>query len=192
VQGWSLTVTFFYLFAGSLDYAYPIPNLVHVKQMNIIIRNALVKDCADMARLAAALNAYDGNPTDLFTAEWAKEICFGPKPSLGALVAEIDGYVVGLALYHDSVNTGFGQLGAYLNDLYVEPEYRRLGLGRRLIAKLAASLRARGRTFLWWTVKPKNEDGLAFYRALGAGHELVMAHALGYQSFDQLADEGEK
>ncbi len=161
--------------------------------MKIVIRSARPEDCPDLERLAAALNGAEGNPTDLFTREFALDICFGPNASLNALVAEAelaDGQhrVVGMALFHDSINTGFGQIGSYLNDLYVEAKWRRLGIARALMANVAAVSRARGRTFIWWTVKPKNTDGMAFYRSMGAGQEAVLAHAVGFTNFDALAD----
>jgi ribosomal protein S18 acetylase RimI-like enzyme len=159
--------------------------------MAYFIRPARPDDCPDLARLAGLLNGAEGNPTDLFTEDFARAACFGPRPTLGALVAQSDGgHIVGMALFHDSVNTGFGQLGVYLNDLYVEADYRRHGIGRALIARLALVTKEAGRSFIWWTVKPKNTGGMAFYRALGAGHEAVLAHAVGFDNFDALAREG--
>jgi ribosomal protein S18 acetylase RimI-like enzyme len=164
------------------------------KSMNVTVRWARVEDCAAIERLAAALNAAEGNPTDLFTQSFIRQVCFGQSPSLYALVAAIDGptneaeQVIGMALFHQSINTGFGQVGSYLNDLYVDQAYRRRGIARALMAEVAAATRREGRGFIWWTVKPKNADGMAFYRSLGAGYETVLAHAVGFGNFDVLAD----
>ena len=154
------------------------------------IRGAKIEDCAILARFSAALNAADGNPTDLFTAEWAASICFGSNAKLAALIAEWDGAPAGFALFHDAINTGFAQSGVYLNDLYVDPAYRRRGLGRALIGCVAAVTRSCGRSFVWWTVKPANAEGLAFYRALGAVAEPVVSHAVAFGPFEALANEG--
>lgn len=157
--------------------------------MTITIRIARPDDMECLAAFAAALNAGEGNPTDLFTAQWALELCFGPQARLAALIAEVDGVPAGAAMFHDAINTGFAQSGVYLNDLYVDPAYRRLGVGRKLMAGVAGIARRCGRTFVWWTAKPDNAEGLAFYARLGAGAETVVAHSLGYATFNALADE---
>jgi GNAT superfamily N-acetyltransferase len=93
---------------------------------------------------------------------------FGPAPAVFALVAESGGEVVGLALWFLSFSTWLGRHGIYLEDLYVRSEHRGHGLGRALLAALAAIAVERGYGRVEWAVLDWNEPALAFYRSIGA------------------------
>jgi GNAT superfamily N-acetyltransferase len=93
---------------------------------------------------------------------------FGPQPSVFAHVGEIDGEVAGFALWFLNYSTWTGRQGLYLEDLYVSPRQRRSGLGRALLAELAAICVQRGYARLDWAVLDWNASALDFYAALGA------------------------
>jgi len=93
---------------------------------------------------------------------------FGAQPFAHALVAELDGKVVGFALYFHNYSTFLCLPGIYLEDLYVQPAHRRLGIGRQLLAALAARAVALGCGRLEWSVLDWNAPSIAFYRGLGA------------------------
>jgi GNAT superfamily N-acetyltransferase len=83
-------------------------------------------------------------------------------------VAEVGGEVVGCALWFLNFSTWRGVHGLYLEDLYVQPAHRGAGLGRALLARLAAVCGERGLARLEWSVLDWNEPSIGFYRALGA------------------------
>lgn len=93
---------------------------------------------------------------------------FGPAPALFGHVAEVDGEVVGCALWFRNFSTWRGVHGIYLEDLYVRPAHRGRGLGRALLAALAAVCAERGYARLEWSVLDWNQPSIDFYRALGA------------------------
>jgi GNAT superfamily N-acetyltransferase len=93
---------------------------------------------------------------------------FGPSPAVFAHVAEVDGIVVGFALWFLSFSTWLGVHGIYLEDLYVRPEHRGGGHGRALLAELARLAVERGYGRVEWAVLDWNEPARGFYRALGA------------------------
>ena len=93
---------------------------------------------------------------------------FGAHPEFGVLLAELDGGPVGYALYHPSWSTEVGERGFYIYDLYVRAGARGHGVGRALMAALAARAKAEGRTFLWWSSKAWNREAQAFYRGTSA------------------------
>ena len=84
------------------------------------------------------------------------------------LIAELDGLAVGFALFFHNFSTFEGRPGIYLEDLYVRPEARRHGLGRALLAHLAALAVERGCARLEWWVLNWNAPSIAFYKTLGA------------------------
>lgn len=93
---------------------------------------------------------------------------FGEQPSVYAYVAVQDDRCVGFALYFVSYSTWTGRHGLWLEDLFVLPACRGLGIGKALLATLAALAVERKYTRLEWNVLDWNEPALAFYRSLGA------------------------
>jgi GNAT superfamily N-acetyltransferase len=93
---------------------------------------------------------------------------FGPRPAAEAAIADVDGEPVGFALWFTTFSTFQGQPGIYLEDLFVRPRYRGLGIGKALLAMLARLAVDRGCGRLEWSVLNWNEPAIGFYRALGA------------------------
>jgi GNAT superfamily N-acetyltransferase len=93
---------------------------------------------------------------------------FGPEPSVFARVATVDDLVVGMALYYRSFSTWTGRPGIYLEDLYVRPAHRGLGIGRALLASLARLALDEDCRRLEWSVLDWNQPAIAFYQSIGA------------------------
>ncbi|MEU4740056.1 GNAT family N-acetyltransferase [Actinosynnema sp. NPDC023658] len=102
------------------------------------------------------------------TAEQLHEALFRPSPALFGHVAEVDGRVVGTALWFLNFSTWRGTHGIYLEDLYVQPAQRGNGLGRALLQALAQECVDRGYARLEWWVLDWNAPAIGFYKSLGA------------------------
>jgi ribosomal protein S18 acetylase RimI-like enzyme len=96
-----------------------------------------------------------------------EESGFGERPVWWAFVAETEGEVRGFALYYIRYSTWKGQR-LYLEDIYVEPEYRGRGIGSLLMGRLMAETKARGLHGMVWQALEWNEPALRFYRRYGA------------------------
>ena len=133
------------------------------------VRPATPQDAADLERLVQELAAYEREPDAVVAsaADLAAALG-GDRPLVHAFVAEVDGSVVGMAVWFVSFSTWRGRHGIWLEDLYVRPEHRGLGLGRALLARLAAVTVERGYERLEWNVLDWNEPARGFYRRLGA------------------------
>ena len=119
----------------------------------------LIRELAEFERLSHLLEV---------TPEKLAVHLFGPKPVVEGLVAELDGAVVAYALYFTNYSTFLARPGLYLEDLYVSPAQRRLGLGRALLVRLAEEANARGYERFEWSVLDWNENAIRFYESLGA------------------------
>ena len=120
---------------------------------------ALIRDLAEYERLA---HEVVGDEAQLHAH------LFGERAAAEVLVGEVDGAVAGFALFFVSFSTFLTRPGIYLEDLFVRPEHRGSGLGKALLARLAAVTRERGYGRLEWSVLDWNEPAIAFYRAKGA------------------------
>jgi GNAT superfamily N-acetyltransferase len=120
---------------------------------------ALIKDLADYEKL---------NHEVVATEEKIRETLFGPRPFAEALIGCVDGEPVGFAVYFFSYSTFLAQPGLYLEDLFVRPAFRGIGLGKALIAAVARVAVERDCGRYEWSVLDWNEPAIRFYQSLGA------------------------
>lgn len=73
-----------------------------------------------------------------------------------------------MALYFKNYSTWRGAPGIYLEDLFVRPEYRGKGYGKRLLQEMARETKRIGGQRLDWSVLKWNEPSIKFYKAIGA------------------------
>jgi GNAT superfamily N-acetyltransferase len=93
---------------------------------------------------------------------------FGPERRFHCLIAEDGGTPAGFALYFYSYSTWRGHVGIYLEDLFVRPEHRGRGIGRALLARVAAIAVEEGCPRLEWSVLDWNRPAIDFYERMGA------------------------
>ena len=133
------------------------------------IRRIERADLPVVVEMVHELALYEREPDECrLTSEQLDVALFGPAPALFGHVAEVDGEVVGTALWFLSFSTWRGVHGIYLEDLYVRPAHRGSGIGQELLTELARECVARGYERLEWSVLDWNEPALGFYRSLGA------------------------
>jgi GNAT superfamily N-acetyltransferase len=137
--------------------------------MATTIRPATPADVTQILAFIRALAAYERAP-DAVTATEAGLMRdgFGPNPFYSCLMAEHDGKPAGFALYFFNYSTWMGRPGIYLEDLFVEPEFRGLGIGKALLKRVAAAAVEKGCLRLQWEVLDWNTPAIDFYRAMGA------------------------
>ena len=102
------------------------------------------------------------------TVEDIEAALFGERPYAEVVFACLEGVPLGFALFFHNFSTFLGKPGIYLEDLFVRPQARGLGLGRRLLAWLARTTLERGGARLDWAVLDWNEPSIAVYERLGA------------------------
>ena len=97
-----------------------------------------------------------------------RQALFGTRPAAEVVLGYVGTEPVGFAVYFPTFSTASGHTGLYLEDLYVEPQWRGRGLGRKLFAHVAKVAAERGGGGLSWSVLNWNECAIRFYRSLGA------------------------
>jgi GNAT superfamily N-acetyltransferase len=137
--------------------------------MAMTIRVATRDDVRVILNFIQALAVYEREP-DAVTAteEDLLRDGFGENPYYSCLIAEQDGAPAGFAFYFFDYSTWLGRPGLYLEDIFVHPEFRGLGIGKALLQKVAAIAIEKGCPRLKWEVLDWNTPAIDFYRAMGA------------------------
>jgi GNAT superfamily N-acetyltransferase len=136
---------------------------------SVTIRPATVRDVATILGFIRDLAKYEHLEHQVAATEATlRDTLFGARPYAEVVFACLNGEPVGFALFFHNFSTFLGCPGIYLEDLYVRPEARRHGLGRRLLTWLAALAVERRCGRLDWSVLDWNEPSIRFYRSLGA------------------------
>jgi GNAT superfamily N-acetyltransferase len=137
--------------------------------MALTIRTANKADVPQILAFIRALAAYEREPDAVIaTEEGLLQDGFGPNPYFHCLIADHDGAPAGFALYFFNYSTWMGRPGIYLEDLFVLPEFRGLGIGKALLKKVGAIAIEMGCKRLQWEVLDWNTPAIDFYRAMGA------------------------
>lgn len=132
-----------------------------------IIREARRGDESAIMELIKALALYEKAPEQVSnTAEDLGRHLFDEK-ICDALVVELNGQIIGFALYYTNYSTWKGKC-LYLEDFFVLPEYRRGGVGAKLFDQVVEIARARGVRRMDWQVLEWNEPAINFYKKKNA------------------------
>jgi GNAT superfamily N-acetyltransferase len=136
---------------------------------SITIRPATESDLPAILGFIRALAQYERLEHEcIATEEDLRRTLFGARSYAEVVFACIDGAPAGFALFFHNYSTFLGKPGIYLEDLFVNPEARGRGIGKRLLQWLAKTAVERDCGRLEWSVLDWNEPSIRFYESLGA------------------------
>jgi GNAT superfamily N-acetyltransferase len=141
------------------EHSAAAPRIVPATARDVPLILELIRALAEYERLAHEVVA---------TEEVLRETLFGARPSAEVVIAYVGDEAVGFALFFHNYSTFLGRPGLALEDLFVRPAWRGRGIGRRLLAHLAALAVERRCGRFEWQVLDWNEDAIRVYRGVGA------------------------
>jgi GNAT superfamily N-acetyltransferase len=97
-----------------------------------------------------------------------REALFGARPTAEVAIGYLEDKPVGFVLFFHNYSTFLGRPGIYIEDLFVDENFRRRGYGRALLLYVARLAKQRGCGRLEWSVLDWNEPAIRFYKKLGA------------------------
>jgi GNAT superfamily N-acetyltransferase len=133
------------------------------------IRPARKEEVGIVLQLIHDLAHYEKAPNEVEATE--KELLatiFIDNPKVFCDVVEVDGEIVGMAIWFLNYSTWQGKHGIYLEDLFIKSEYRGHGYGKALLKHLAKICDEKGYGRFQWWVLDWNSPAIEFYRSLGA------------------------
>ena len=139
--------------------------------MEITIRKAVRTDCARMMELIHELAVYEKAPDEVTVSlTHFEESGFGANPVWWAFVAEVQGVVIGMALYYVRYSTWKGQR-MYLEDILVTETMRGQKIGSLLFDALIIEAKEKGFNGMNWQVLDWNEPAINFYKKYKANFD---------------------
>ncbi len=137
--------------------------------MSIEIRPARPDDAQQILDFITELAIYERAGHEVkASVEDIHRSLFADNAPARALMCLFHGKPIGYAVYFYSYSTWLGRNGIYLEDLYITPEQRGIGAGRRLLREIAREARANDCGRLEWSVLDWNQPAIDFYRSIGA------------------------
>ncbi|KAI8967709.1 acyl-CoA N-acyltransferase [Mycotypha africana] len=160
------------------------------------MRPATVADVPLILGFIKKLAEYEKLSDDVVaTEDILRESLFGSKPYAEVILAyaaknstDNEKIPAGMALYFHNFSTFMGRPGLYLEDLFVDPEFRGRGIGKKLLIQLATIAKERQCARFEWVCLDWNKTSREFYEALGAKplSEWII-HRVDGKSLDYLA-----
>lgn len=137
--------------------------------MSLHIRRAASQDAGLILEFIRSLAEYEKllHEVEASEADITRDL-FGDNPRAFCEIAEWEGRPVGFALWFYTYSTFRGRYGIWLEDLFVDPDYRGKGIGKSLIAHLAGICTDEELPRLAWWVLDWNQPSIDFYQSLGA------------------------
>ncbi len=132
------------------------------------IRPAGESDCGTILTFIRSLAEYEKLLDEVEATEDVLRRNLFERHTAEVVFAEVDGTPVGFALFFHNFSTFIGKPGIYLEDLYVKPEHRGKGYGKKLLIYLAKLAKERDCGRFEWAVLNWNESAISFYKSLGA------------------------
>ena len=136
---------------------------------DVEIRKARIEDSGIILGFIRELAEYEKAPDEVTaTVTDIENNLFDEHTTTEAVICYLDGKPIGFAVYFLNFSTWLGKNGLFLEDLYITPDYRHCGAGKRLIKYLAAAAVELGCGRLEWSVLDWNEPAIRLYESIGA------------------------
>jgi len=130
---------------------------------------AVEKDAATILFFIRELAIYEKAEHEvLATEETITESIFSDKSHVNALICELDGKAIGIAIYFYNYSTWLAKPGLYLEDLYVSADARGKGAGKLLLQEMAKIALQKGCGRFEWSCLDWNKPSRDFYESIGA------------------------
>lgn len=139
-----------------------------MNESEIVVRKAVIEDVKSLLNLVKELALYENCPNEVeVSIEEMKEAGFGERRVFDSIVAEIEGEIIGMAIFYTGYSTWKGKT-LYLEDFLVTEKWRRKGIGKLLFERVIQEAKERKVRRMDWQVLDWNEPAIEFYKKYNA------------------------
>lgn len=135
---------------------------------NLTIKKATKNDIAIIYDLINGLALYEKRPQDMTGSKEMLEHWLFEKKIATAVIAEFDGKTVGYAIYYPIFGSFSAKANIHLEDLFIIPEFRHQGLGKKFFFELSKMIKNEGYSKMEWSCLDWNTPSIEFYKKIGA------------------------
>lgn len=143
-----------------------------MEQNDLIVRKATPKDVGLLYEMINGLATYEKRPEDMTCSIKMLKYWLFEKKIATAVIAEIDNKPIGYAIYYPTFASFAAKMNAYIEDLFIKPEYRGKGFGKEFFYKLLEMIKDEGYSQLEWSCLDWNTPSIEFYKKLGGKEEI--------------------
>jgi len=147
---------------------YRVQNFDATQNLNVSIRFAVEEDTPLILSFIQELAEYENMLDEVVATQETLHKSLFQRNKAEVVIAEYNGEPVGFALFFHNFSTFLGKSGIYLEDLFVRPQARGLGIGKELLSYLAKLAVERDCGRLEWWCLDWNKPSIAFYKQMGA------------------------
>lgn len=134
----------------------------------VVIRPATADDSPSLMMAIIGLAEHVGDAGGVAcTEDDIRRFGFGENPAFAAVIAEVDGVFTGMCLFFPVFSTWYGRPGVFVQDLFVDRQFRSLGIGEQLLRHVAKLSRDKGGVYMRLAVDDDNARAHPFYTRLG-------------------------
>lgn len=142
-----------------------------MEQSNLMVRKATPKDMDLLYEMINGLATFEKRPEDMTGSIKTLKYWLFEKKIATAVIAEIDNKPIGYTIYYPTFASFATKMNAYIEDLFIKPEYRGKGFGKEFFHKLLEMIKDEGYSKLEWSCLDWNTLSIEFYKKLGAKEE---------------------
>ena len=139
-----------------------------MERNEVSFRYAEIKDIPLIFQFVRKLADYEQIPEAVFATEELLEEWMFEKQRAEVVFAIVNGKEIGFSFFYQTFPAYLGKGGLYIDDLFIDQEYRGKGYGKKLLGHMAEIALERGCGRLEWCCLDWNESSMNFYRSLGA------------------------
>lgn len=147
-----------------------------MEERNLTIRKTTIEDMDLLYEMINGLATYEKRPEDMTGSIKMLKYFLFEKKIATAVIAEMDNEPIGYAIYYSTFASFAAKMNAYIEDLFIKPEYRGKGFGKEFFYKLLEMIKDEGYSKLEWSCLDWNTSSIEFYKKLGAKEETGRAY----------------
>lgn len=166
-------------------------NYIETKINGLKFKKATEMDASTLLSFIKKIAVYEEMLDDVTATEESLKESIFKNNRAEALLIEFNNNVVGYIIYFFNFSTFIGREGLYLEDIYIDPEYRGKGIGKEAFEILVHIAKNNKCERMEWVCLDWNKPSLEFYNSIGAKqlNEWII-HRLDKNALDKIYNEG--